>query len=304
MAPMSHQDEHDVTSEEATGDSRFVFQIQHAQRPAKSRSPSKPSASSSAAALTAKSACPSTKRAVEHILIQSVRAASSRRRSASSHAPTIGNVPFTQAPLPPDVVLGVNQTQILVSIVGDAVARQRGSVAREGQDQPDARHRRDGGRVPASRGCILGDDAPTAARIEPQESPKLWDKRARYVREELERGARLRDARSASSRTASASVACSTSRTASTRCRSYETAAALLRQGRRQAGRRRLARHGERAPQGARRRLPHPPHALAALDDASKTWRPSRQGSPHADRDDAKAKRPVRDLTSTSSSET
>ena len=58
---------------------------------------------------------------VEHVLIELGPAGVFARALSFEPAPTINNIPFTQAPLPPESVLGVNQMQItnLGTIVAD-----------------------------------------------------------------------------------------------------------------------------------------------------------------------------------------
>lgn len=53
---------------------------------------------------------------VEHVLIQAGGGNVFAQALTFQPAPTINNVPFTQAPLPADAVLGIGQTQILVSV--------------------------------------------------------------------------------------------------------------------------------------------------------------------------------------------
>jgi len=114
--------------------------------------------------------------AVEHILIQVGAGGVFAQALSFEPAPTIGSVPFTQAPLPPDVVLGVNQTQMLVSIVGDAVAG--GGVGRKekGKTNPMLIIAAMAGACLAAYMFLGGDDNMT--RIEPQEYPKLWEQGA------------------------------------------------------------------------------------------------------------------------------
>jgi hypothetical protein len=69
---------------------------------------------------------------VEHVLIEAGPAGLFVRALSFEPAPTINNVPFTQAPLPPGAVLGVSGTQILVDIatgmpVGGVLQRQKRS---------------------------------------------------------------------------------------------------------------------------------------------------------------------------------
>jgi len=114
--------------------------------------------------------------AVEHILIQVGAGGVFAQALSFEPAPTIGSVPFTQAPLPPDVVLGVNQTQMLVSIVGDAVAG--GGVGRKekGKTNPMLIIAAMAGACLAAYMFLGGEDNMT--RVEPQEYPKLWEQGA------------------------------------------------------------------------------------------------------------------------------
>ena len=114
--------------------------------------------------------------AVEHILIQVGAGGVFAQALSFEPAPTIGGVPFTQAPLPPDVVLGVNQTQMLVSITGDAVAG--GGVGRKekGKTNPMLIIAAMAGACLVAYMFLGGDD--DVRRIEPQEYPKLWDQGA------------------------------------------------------------------------------------------------------------------------------
>ncbi len=58
---------------------------------------------------------------VEHILITVGAGGVFAQALSFEPQPTIANVPFQQAPLPPDAVLGVTGTQMLVSLVGEGV---------------------------------------------------------------------------------------------------------------------------------------------------------------------------------------
>lgn len=114
--------------------------------------------------------------AVEHILIQVGAGGVFAQALSFEPAPTIGGVPFTQAPLPPDVVLGVNQTQMLVSITGDAVAG--GGIGRKekGKTNPMLIIAAMAGACLVAYMFLGGDD--DVRRVEPQEYPKLWDQGA------------------------------------------------------------------------------------------------------------------------------
>ena len=114
--------------------------------------------------------------AVEHILIQVGAGGVFAQALSFEPAPTIGGVPFTQAPLPPDVVLGVNQTQMLVSITSDAIAG--GGIGRKekGKTNPMLIIAAMAGACLVAWMFLGGDD--DVRRVEPQEYPKLWDQGA------------------------------------------------------------------------------------------------------------------------------
>lgn len=59
---------------------------------------------------------------VEHVLIQVGGGNVFAQALVFQPAPTINNVPFTQSPLPADAVLGISQTQILVSVADEVGA--------------------------------------------------------------------------------------------------------------------------------------------------------------------------------------
>lgn len=67
---------------------------------------------------------------IEHVLIQAGGGNVFAQALTFQPPPTINNVPFTQAPLPADAVLGIGQTQILVSASDEVGA---GSVVHGGQ---------------------------------------------------------------------------------------------------------------------------------------------------------------------------
>ena len=110
--------------------------------------------------------------AVEHILIQVGAGGVFAQALSFEPPPTISNVPFTQAPLPADAVLGINQTQMLVSLTGDVVGGAGGPRQKGKTNQMLV--------LAAMVGaCLLawmylsGDDP--QVRVEPQDFPKLWD---------------------------------------------------------------------------------------------------------------------------------
>jgi hypothetical protein len=110
--------------------------------------------------------------AVEHILIQVGAGGVFAQALSFEPPPTISNVPFTQAPLPADVVLGVNQTQMLVSLSGDAVGAGGGPKTK-GKTNPMMILAAMVGACLVAWMYLSGDDNQT--RVEPQDYPKLWD---------------------------------------------------------------------------------------------------------------------------------
>lgn len=110
--------------------------------------------------------------AVEHILIQVGAGGVFAQALSFEPPPTIGGVPFTQAPLPADAVLGVNQTQMLVQISGDVVGAGGGNK-QKGKTNPMLILAAMVGACLLAWMYLSGDD--NQARVEPQEYPKLWE---------------------------------------------------------------------------------------------------------------------------------
>jgi len=110
--------------------------------------------------------------AVEHILVQVGAGGVFVQALSFEPPPTIGGVPFTQAPLPADAILGVNQTQMLVSIAGDAVGAGS-SKEKKGQTNPMLIIAAMAGACLLAWMFLSGED--DQRRVEPQEFPKLWD---------------------------------------------------------------------------------------------------------------------------------
>jgi hypothetical protein len=108
---------------------------------------------------------------VEHVLIQVGAGGVFAQALSFEPAPTIGGVAFTQAPLPPDAVLGVNQTQMLVSIVGEGVGA--GSAKPKQKTNPMLIIAAMAGASVVAWMYLSGDE--DTRRVEPQEYPKLWD---------------------------------------------------------------------------------------------------------------------------------
>jgi hypothetical protein len=112
--------------------------------------------------------------AVEHILIQVGAGGVFAQALNFEPSPTIGGVPFTQAPLPADAVLGVNATQMLVSIAGDIVGA--GGAKPKGKTNPMLLIAAMAGASIVAWMYLSDDD--DQRRVEPQEYPKLWDQGA------------------------------------------------------------------------------------------------------------------------------
>lgn len=109
--------------------------------------------------------------AVEHVLIQVGAGGVFAQALNFEPAPMIGGVPFTQAPLPADAVLGINQTQMLVSTVGEVVGGA--GPKKSGKTNPMLIVAAMAGASLAAWMFLDTDDNQT--RVEPQEYPKLWD---------------------------------------------------------------------------------------------------------------------------------
>ena len=107
---------------------------------------------------------------VEHILVQVGTGGIFVQALSFEPSPTIASVPFTQAPLPPDAVLGVNGTQMLVALSDAGAGAGRGP---EKKTNPMIV-------IAGLAGIGLAgymflsteDEGPSVA---PQESPALWD---------------------------------------------------------------------------------------------------------------------------------
>jgi hypothetical protein len=71
---------------------------------------------------------PLTEARVEHVLIELGPAGIFARALSFDPQPTINNVPFTQAPLPPGAVVGISGTQIYIEVIetaGAAIGQQK-----------------------------------------------------------------------------------------------------------------------------------------------------------------------------------
>lgn len=108
---------------------------------------------------------------VEHVLIELGPAGVFARALSFEPAPTINNIPFTQAPLPPESVLGVNQMQIYVA-VGDGA----GGLAVQQQKKKTSPITLIAVilMLPAGLYVLFSDDDKGPNAKMPKEPPELW----------------------------------------------------------------------------------------------------------------------------------
>lgn len=106
---------------------------------------------------------------VEHILVQVGTGGIFVQALSFEPSPTIASVPFTQAPLPPDAVLGVNATQMLVALVDAGV----GTGRKENKTNPMIVIAGLAGIGLAGYMFLAADEEGPA--VAPQETPALWD---------------------------------------------------------------------------------------------------------------------------------
>ena len=127
--------------------------------------------------------------AVEHILIQVGAGGVFAQALNFEPSPTIGGVAFTQAPLPADVVLGVNQTQMLVSITGDVVGGAGGGRPKQ-KSNPMVLI---AGMLGASLLAYMSSSTRATRRASsPRSSPSCGIRRRPHAREGPRRGRGLR----------------------------------------------------------------------------------------------------------------
>ncbi|MBL8607627.1 MAG: hypothetical protein JNL38_09915 [Myxococcales bacterium] len=109
---------------------------------------------------------------VEHVLIELAPAGVFARALSFEPAPTINNIPFTQAPLPPESVLGVNQMQIYVMVADGAAGGL--SVQQQKKKTSPITLIAVVLMLPAGLYVLFSDDdkGPTAKM--PKEPPDLW----------------------------------------------------------------------------------------------------------------------------------
>jgi hypothetical protein len=108
---------------------------------------------------------------VEHVLIELGPAGVFARALSFEPPPTINNVPFTQAPVPPGAVLGVTQTQIYVEAVEDAGAGLQQQKKKSSPVMLLALLLI----IPAAAYLFFFDDTPGAAEAKARpQPPELW----------------------------------------------------------------------------------------------------------------------------------
>ena len=110
---------------------------------------------------------------VEHVLIELGPAGIFARALSFEPSPTINNVPFQQAPLPPGAVLGVGNVQILVDTTEGGAAGTSTSGKKRGSPLAVVALLIMG---PAAAYLILADDDPNALpKLPPRTAPELWE---------------------------------------------------------------------------------------------------------------------------------
>ena len=110
---------------------------------------------------------------VEHVLIELGPAGVFARALSFEPPPTINNVPFTQAPLPPGAMLGVSGTQIYIEIVEGA---QAGGALQQKKKSSPIMLIALLLMLPAAGYLFLGDEEGFAGEAEPErpQPPELW----------------------------------------------------------------------------------------------------------------------------------
>src|SRR4051812_37156057 len=107
---------------------------------------------------------------VEHVLIELGPSGIFARALNFEPPPTINNIPFQQAPLPPGAVLGVGGCQILVEIVEGAAGTAGGPKKKSSPLMYIAMAII----IPVGAYTFLVDEAPEAQRGSPKQAPELW----------------------------------------------------------------------------------------------------------------------------------
>jgi hypothetical protein len=114
---------------------------------------------------------PEAEARVEHILVELGPAGLFVRALNFEPAPTINNVPFTQAPLPAGAVLGVTGTQIFIEIVEGAGA---GAQQKQKKSSPILLLALIL-MIPGGGYLFLFDDEPNAPEVQRPNPPELWN---------------------------------------------------------------------------------------------------------------------------------
>jgi len=107
---------------------------------------------------------------VEHVLIELGPSGIFARALNFEPPPTINNIPFQQAPLPPGAVLGVGGCQILVELVEGA----GGAAGGQKKKTSPLMYIAMAIIVPVGMYTILVDDAPEGQKASPKQAPELW----------------------------------------------------------------------------------------------------------------------------------
>jgi hypothetical protein len=107
---------------------------------------------------------------VEHVLIELGPSGIFARALNFDPPPTINNIPFQQAPLPPGAVLGVGGCQILVELAEGAAGTPGGPKKKNSTLMYAAL----AVIVPAGMYTILAADPPEGQRASPKQAPELW----------------------------------------------------------------------------------------------------------------------------------
>lgn len=109
---------------------------------------------------------------VEHILLEAHPQGLFVRALSFEPPPTINNVPFTQAPLPPGAVLGVTGTQIYVEST-EAAGQGAGGEKKKGSSKVSLLAMLV--MLPAVYMLFFADEEPTGTRATTKPPPDLWN---------------------------------------------------------------------------------------------------------------------------------
>ena len=107
---------------------------------------------------------------VEHVLIELGPAGIFARALHFDPPPTINNIPFQQAPLPPGAVLGIGGCQILVELVDGAA----GAAGVPKKKTSPVMYLAMAIIIPLGMYSILVEDAPEGPKGSPKQIPELW----------------------------------------------------------------------------------------------------------------------------------